>query len=158
MTVQLDPSREKVQVSEENVHVPPGVDIIIRRTRTVEHTLEIGDTTSTSTSSESGMQLAGLLDVKGSIEKAIEKQQNKTYSESEAMEYEVHLHGEPTKTSTYCLIWTECWRTGAASVQQGPNVTTTRIRFKESAELEVQKCPDSVAPDSLVYPIASRHL
>jgi hypothetical protein len=115
------------------------------RRRTVEHTVELSEKAHTTIGSEAGIA-SGVFDLKLSLTKEIEKQLGRTYTENEAMEYEVELHGDES-SAVYTLIWTECWRTGVAEVQdqQGNTTVLGPIRFREGARLEVQRGGASTA-------------
>jgi hypothetical protein len=148
--VRLDPNVERVQVGAEEVNVPAGVNIKVTRTRTIEHTVELSEKTQTTLSSDAGIA-SGVFNMKLSIAHAIEKQQGRTYSENETMEYQVELHGDQ-ESSKYTLLWTEHWRTGVAEVEdkRGRTIVLGPIRFREGAALEVQRDDAAIASTSEV--------
>jgi hypothetical protein len=129
--INLDSQTESIQTTSEEVSVPPGVTIKVKRSRTIEHTVDIDWQVSGGISIESGIKPI----ISASIRGEIGQRQGRTYQESETLEYEVALNGE---TSTrYRLIWTDVWRKGVAEFQIGYRTQVLPFRFREWTKLDV---------------------
>jgi hypothetical protein len=130
--ITFDATLERTQVASEEVHVPRGVNIKVKRSRTIEHTIEIGMRHSGTDKVDVGSgQILTL-----SIQEEIEHSCGQSYQRSETIEYEIELSGDVT--NSYALIWTEMWRRGFAEIQDGSHITKTPFRYRERAELEVK--------------------
>lgn len=132
--VSLSEACERVRVATEEIQVPPGVTIRVTRSRTVEYTVELSDTTETRGGLEAGVQ--GVLG--GSIRRQIARQQGRSEAQSETISYEIELSG--AQATKYQLAWTDVWRQGSAAIAAGANPATPQavpFRFRERAELEV---------------------
>jgi hypothetical protein len=123
---------QRVRVATEQVRVPMGVTIKVRRSRAFEHTLEIdGKSTAEGTL---GVGAMGVFH--GSVRLAIEQHQGRAYQERESIEYEVELNGN--QNSSYSLTWEDVWQFGHVEIQQDARGTQVLpIRFRESTELHV---------------------
>ena len=129
--VYLEPELEKVRANSETIIVPVGVKIKVRRSRTIEHTIDI-----VWRDLQGGNLSLGFKDVVNiSVRTEIENQKGRSYTESETIEYEVELDGQVS--SQYSLIWSDVWCKGVIEV---PNNNVTQLvpfRFREHSELEV---------------------
>lgn len=131
ITIHLEQESERNRTSSETVFVPPGVKITVKRSRTVEHTVDVswGDL-------KGGSLDLGLKDIFGiSIKGEIEKKRGRSYKESETIEYEVELNGE--KVSQYNLVWTDIWCKGFIELTINNTTQMLPFRFRDSSELEV---------------------
>ncbi|MBN4006954.1 hypothetical protein [Nostoc sp. LPT] len=130
-TIHLEQESERNRTSSETVFVPPGVKITVKRSRTVEHTVDI------SWGELKGRSLdLGLKDIFGiSIKGEIEKKRGRSYKESQTSEYEVELNGE--KVSQYNLVWTDIWCKGFIELTRNNTIQMFPFRFRDSSELEV---------------------
>lgn len=129
--VSLLDALERIPATTEEVRVPPGVTVKVKRSRTFEHTVEIDWNIAGAASLDVGLkQVLG-----GSIRGEISRTQRSGDKESETVEYEVELKGD---TSTrYQLIWTDIWRSGTAELQKGRGTEVLPFRYREKTELEV---------------------
>ncbi|WP_163665686.1 hypothetical protein [Adonisia turfae] len=108
--VDLEPDLEEVQAAAEEVSIPSGVSINVKRSRTIEHTVEIEQGNFVS-----GSLNLGIPDILGTTIRAeIEKRQGRSYRESEMIEYDVSLDGKVSEH--YRLVWIDLWRKGVAEV------------------------------------------
>jgi hypothetical protein len=129
--VRFEPEHEKIQATIEDVNVPNGVTITVKRSRTVEHTLEIEQSALQARQVKIGFEK--ILGV--SIRDKITKKSGKSYRESETIEYEVILNGE--KNEHYRLIWIDIWQNGVAEFCENNEIHTVPFRFRKQTELHV---------------------
>lgn len=129
--VHLETEIERVRMSSETVLVPSRVKITVKRSRTVEHTVDISWR-----DLKGGDFNLGSKDIVGlSIKGEIEKKKGRSYKESETIEYEVELNGE--KVSQYNLVWTDILCKGFIEFTANNTIQLLSFRFRESSELEV---------------------
>ena len=129
--VHLDAEVESVQTTSEEVSVPYGVTIKVKRSRTIEHTVDIDWHTSRGINIDSGFKPI----ISASIRGEIGESQGRAYHESESLEYEVELNGEAS--THYKLTWTDVWRKGIAEFRIGNTTQALPFRFREWTKLEV---------------------
>lgn len=130
-SVHLDAEVESIQSISEEVSVPSGVTIKVKRSRTIEHTVDIDWHTSHGIHIEAGFKPI----ISASIRGEIGQSQGRAYHESESLEYEVALSGEIS--TRYKLTWTDVWRKGVAEFRIGNTTQTLPFRFREWTRLEV---------------------
>ena len=131
VTVHLEDEGERIPAATEEGHVPKGVKIKVKRSRTVEHTVEVNWTITGEARLEAGFKQI----LSGSIRGEISRQQGQSAVESETVEYEVELDGE--KGLRYRLQWTDIWRNGTAEFLHGGVTHQTPFRYRERSELAV---------------------
>ena len=131
ITVHMESEEERVPAATEEVHVPKGVKIKVKRSRKVEHTLEVDWTVAGEARLEAGFKQI----LSGSIRGEISQKQGQSVTESETVEYEVEIDGE--KGCRYRLIWTDIWRKGIAEFSHGSATHMAPFRYRERSELEV---------------------
>jgi hypothetical protein len=131
MNIHLEKESERIRTSSETVLVPAGVKITVKRSRTIEHTVDV------SWSDLKGGSLnLGLMDAFGiSIKNEIERKRGRSYKESETIEYEVELNGD--KVSQYNLVWADIWCKGFIELAINNTTQMLPFRFRDSSELEV---------------------
>lgn len=129
--IHLEGEPERAHILSEEVSVPPGVTIKVKRSRTIEHSVDVNWRASGGGSIDAGFKPL----LSASIRGEIEKEQGRAYQESETIEYEVALNGE--KSTRYKLNWTDVWRRGVAEYREGGATHLVPFRFREWAELEV---------------------
>ncbi len=127
--VLINPERKQVQVATEEVSVPSGVVIKVKRSRTVEHTVAMDFHTSRNV--EAGIEQIFKASIHGEIERTL----GRTYQQSETIEYEVELNGE--RTNRYQLTWTDIWLTGESEMGEGKAMHRFPFQFRERSELKV---------------------
>jgi len=131
VVVQLGNELEKIDVATEEVHIPNGVIIKVKRSRTIEHTININWSTTRGGSFDLGIKEIVGASINGEITQA----KGRTYQQSETMEYEVELNGE--KSNRYQLVWVDIWRKGFAELIQGNQTQVVPFQFRELTELRV---------------------
>lgn len=129
--IHLEAEPERAHILSEEVSVPPGVMITVKRSRTIEHRVDVNWRASGGGSIDAGFKLI----LSASIRGEIEKEQGRAYRESETIEYEVALNGE--NSTRYKLNWKDVWRKGVAEYKDGGVTHVVPFRFREWAELEV---------------------
>jgi hypothetical protein len=126
----FDPNRTRRHTATEVVKVPPGVIITIRRSRTIEHSVEIGH--STHKEVEAGLRNTVIAEVR----KAIEKVHMRKYQETETVECEVTLNGD--KANQYALVWYDVLLTGKVDLKVGwLKKIVLPVEFRQATEIEV---------------------
>ncbi len=131
ISVHLESELERITAVTEDVHVPPGVNIIVKRSRTIEHSVEID----WSIAGEGCLDIGIKQILGGSIRSEIIKKQGHSHKESETIGYEIRLNGETS--SQFKLVWTDVWRKGTAQFTYKGVTRFAPFRFKEQTELEV---------------------
>ena len=129
--VRWTPEKKRTPAATEIVNVPSGATVTVRRSRTVEHTIEVDWRASLEIGLEAGIKEI----VSASIRSEVEKTQGHAYKQSETVEYEVQLNGE--KHNRYKLIWTDIWRTGAVDIKTRIMNCSLPFELRMQAELEV---------------------
>jgi hypothetical protein len=130
-SIRLDAEVETAQTASEEVSVPPGVTIKVKRSRTIEHTVDIDWHISGGINIDSGFKPI----ISASIRGEIGQSQGRAYRETETLEYEVALSGEIT--TRYRLTWTDVWRKGVAEFRMDSTTQALPFRFREWTKLEV---------------------
>jgi hypothetical protein len=130
-TVHILNQSEKIQVKTEEVHVPPGVTIKVKRSRTIERTVEINWKVVGSVELSAGIKELISMSIIGEIE----RMQGHSFKQSETLEYEVELNGD--KSSRYKLSWIDVWQTGALEYPIDNKTKVVPFRFNETSELKV---------------------
>ncbi|MCP4403560.1 MAG: hypothetical protein GY801_40425, partial [bacterium] len=129
--IELQNEVERCRVATEEVNVPHGVTIRVKRSRSIEHTLEIDWKTGFDMTTS-----ASLLDMlKAELHFELENRTTKKVGEIETIEYEVELTGK--QNLSYCLSWTDVWRTGHLIVGDSGKTSIHPLRFREKSELSV---------------------
>ena len=138
VTIRLQPESKKVQAATEEISVPSGVIVKVKRSRTIEHAVEVN----LKSTSKEGISIGVEQVLCVSIHSEIERQRRRSYSQSETVEYEVELNGD--KSGRYWLIWTDVWQQGVVEFQYQGSTHTLPFQFRERTELEV--LPDKLNP------------
>lgn len=131
VTVHLKETEERVPAATEEIHVPIGVTIKVKRSRTVEHTVEVEWQLTGEIRIEAGVKQI----LAGSIRGEISRKQGTSSKASETIEYEIELKGEAS--SEYRLVWTDIWRKGTAEFEHEHTTYLVPFRYKQRAELDV---------------------
>jgi len=131
MGVSLSERIERIAAASEEVRVPLGVTVTVKRARTFEHTVDIDWSVGGSLSVDGGIKAV----LSGSIRGEISRKQGTGEKESETVEYEIELKGDSSRE--YRLVWTDVWRFGLAEVQTGRAKHALPFRYREKTELEV---------------------
>jgi len=129
--VHMESEEERVPAATEEILVPLGVTIKVKRSRTIEHTVEID----WSVASEGRFDIGIKQMLSGSIRGEISRKQGRSSKESETMEYQIELSGDIR--SQYRLVWTDIWRKGIVEFTHERTTHLAPFRFRERTELEV---------------------
>ncbi|HEX2207300.1 MAG TPA: hypothetical protein VHG93_06430 [Longimicrobium sp.] len=129
--VSLDDTANRVPSAVEDVHIPSGVSITVKRSRTVEHSVDVQWGSATEGQVTAGIKTL----ISGSIRKEVSDRLGITRGESETTEYEVELKG--VNANCYRLTWVDTWRTGMVEFSDGNATRMLPFRFRERTELEV---------------------
>lgn len=133
--VHLEPRTTRVEAMFEDVAVPQGASITVRRSRTIEHTLQV----------ELGQSVGGELNLglteslKAQIQGAIERKQGQIYQHTETVEYTVQLDGKESKR--YRLVWSDIWQGGTAEIVQDGISSRAPFQLRVGTELDVKAAP-----------------
>ena len=134
--VHILPQVEARHVSAEEVHIPSGVAIKVKRSRTVEHTIDVNWRALGTLTLEAGFKQV----LSASLVGELERIQGHAYKESETIEYEVELKGD--ETNMYRLTWVDLWRGGALEFSHNNRTRVLPFKFRESSRLEVAPIQD----------------
>jgi hypothetical protein len=132
VVIHFQPEVETVEAASEQIHIPPAVTVTVRRSRTIEHTIDVKWTITSERNLELGIKPV----VSASIRREIENVRGSTFKESETREDSVELSGG-RKGRKYKLIWVDLWHKGVAEVSQGGMTWMLPFRFLEETKLEV---------------------
>ncbi len=121
---------EKLRVASEEVEVPRGVTIRVKRSRSVEHVIEMGQQSTRSINVDAGI----LKIINTSIHGEIQKKQNKAYRQTETIEYEIELNGNIS--NRYELVWVDVWQKGVVEIKRA-NLQVLPFQIRERTELQV---------------------
>lgn len=135
--INLLPNLEKVQVNAEKINVPNGVIVKVKRSRTIEHTVDVNWQTSGGINIDAGLKQL----ISASIYGELEYSKGQSIQKSETIEYEVELNGD--KSNKYKLVWIDIWQKGIVEFQNN-TLTAIPFQFRERSEL-------TVAPDTESY-------
>lgn len=125
------PEKKRIQVASEVINVPRGVTITVKRSRVIEHTVDINWQVSSGGEIDLGLEPI----IKAVVRGEIGKTQGRTYQESETIEYEIELSGETSHR--YTLVWTDIWLVGSTEIQHNSTARILPFQFREYSELEV---------------------
>ena len=131
ININIEPDEIKSQAASEVIDIPKGVTIKVKRTRTIEHTINIEWSTTIAGKGEVGIKQL----VSASIQGEIQRVKGYVSQQSESMEYEVTLDGD--KHTQYKLIWMDVWLKGIAEIQDGNLNHQQLFQFRDRAELKV---------------------
>ena len=127
---------QRVPVAKEEVAVPAGVTIKVRRSKSIARSIEFKDRLSFKQGGEVTLKQV----VELSVQRQFEQETGTTFSTNETVEYEVELDG--SVATRYSLSWIEVWREGIARrIGQSHNGTgeiPVPFRVRERVELDVQ--------------------
>ena len=131
VTVYFEAELEKVQAATEKVQVPQGVTAKVKRSRTIEHSVNL----TTSESVETSSTHAYTEFLSQSVKKEIEQKHGRNYQESETLEYEVELDG--SQGSSYTLIWIDSFCKGIIEFSHTDRIDRVPFRFRTQTDLQV---------------------
>lgn len=130
--IELMPEVERVRAASERVDVPEGISIKIQRSRTVEHTIELGIAVGATARLDAGMEAL----IKAAVSGEIERRQGAAYKTTETVSYEVSLTGNSHKH--YNLVWIDTWKTGRITGVAALSGEPLLFRYREGSELKIE--------------------
>lgn len=131
VTVYLDAELEKTQAATEMVQIPQGVTAKVKRSRTIEHSVNLSTTEGLETSSTHVYTEF----LSQSVKKEIEQKHGRGYSESETVEYEVELDGN--QSASYTLLWIDSFCKGTIEYSHSNRINRVPFRFRTQTDLQV---------------------
>lgn len=135
ISIDLNESNVPYEVSSELVEVVEGAKVRIKRSRTIEHTIDVN----LNRIVEMGVEIEGELysvEISGAIKKEISKKQGQEIKQIESIEQEVELDGNVNQK--FKLVWYDILRTGKADFMYENKKISIPFQYKESAELRVR--------------------
>lgn len=127
---------QSIPVAKEEIAVPAGVKIKVRRSKSITRSVEFKDRLSFRHGA--GITLKQVVEL--SIQRQYEQETGSTFHTNETVDYEVELDG--SVATRYSLSWIEVWREGIAKkIGQSLDVTgetSVPFRVRERIELDVQ--------------------
>jgi hypothetical protein len=135
LEVHLEPELERIEAATEEIHVPAGVNVTVKRSRTMKHGVEITRTETHSDEIEAGLKIASLELLKATIKTEVQTQSGRSWEETETVEYEVSLSGD--KSLAYKLAWADLMRVGTVEIHQDGETTTLPFSCRERTEMDV---------------------
>jgi hypothetical protein len=132
LSIALNPTPSSVETETEKVTVVQGVKSTLKRSRTIQHTVNI-------TKNESDYKsISGSLEViKGEIKSKVEVALSQGLTLSETVERTHEFDGR--EGGVYKLIWVEYFREGTATVNVQGTTLTIPFKIRVGADLTVEK-------------------
>lgn len=133
--ITLDDKVTKVEVASEEVEIDRGVQVKIKKSRTIQH--DVGFETTARLESE--LEVKGgvwIAEVRARVKGEIGNKIGRKYSESETIEQEVSLDGNVN--TKYKLVWIEKYRTGKSMIIEDGKRIELPFKFREGADLLVK--------------------
>ena len=130
--ISLSPEKRRVKAASEVINIPQGVTITVKRSRVIEHTVDISWQFLSGGEVKVGLQAIIAAAVRGEVGKT----QGRVYQESESIEYEIELSGKIN--SRYTLEWTDIWLVGNTEIHKNSTTNILPFQFLEYSELEVK--------------------
>jgi tyrosine-protein phosphatase YwqE len=132
------PQLERVEINTEKIDVPNGVNVKVKRSRTIEHTIDVNWSVVGSMNIDIGLKQI----ISASIYGQLEQSKGQTFQQSETLEYEVALNGD--KSNRYKLTWVDLWKKGTVEFQNGSSTVMIPFQIRELTELKVVPEKDNV--------------
>lgn len=132
--IQLSKDQRQEEAASEEVNVPDGVKVTVKRSRTIARTVNIQWEALGGIDANVGIK--NIVDT--SVRWEIKQIKGEDFKESETIEYEIELNGE--KSNRYKLIWIDTWRKGSVELREkSTEIQTYFIPFeiREKSELHV---------------------
>lgn len=133
--ITLDDKVTKVEVASEEVEIDRGVQVKIKKSRTIQHDVGFETTARLEIEIEAkgGLWLA---EVRGQVKGEIGAKSGRKYTDSETVEQEVSLDGNIN--TKYKLVWIEKYRTGKSVIIQDGKQIDLPFKFREGADLLIK--------------------
>lgn len=135
LLVRLEPELDRVEAATEEIHVPAGVTVNVRRTRSIKRAVELTQSETNSGTVESGLKFGQLGIITATVQNEIRKQTGRRFEEIETIDYEIGLSGD--NSESYTLVWADFMRRGIVEIREGEKTTELPFRCRERTELQV---------------------
>jgi len=135
LLVQLDPNVSRIEAAREEIHIPKGVSVTVKRSRTITHAVEIANNETSGVQVEAGLNAAHIDVLKATVKSEIQKQTGIRFEESETIEHEITLNG--AETQNYTLLWADFVRRGIVEINAHGAKSNLPFNWRERTELQV---------------------
>lgn len=135
LVVSLEPHPERIEAAAEEIRVPAGVNVNVKRSRTIKRVVELLESTTDGGRVEAGLKVGQLEIIKATIHSEIQRQTGRRFEETETIEHEVSLSGE--KSEAYRLVWADLLRNGVVEIHESGQIRLVPFCFREQTELQV---------------------
>ncbi len=135
LLVQLEPELDRMEAASEEIHVPEGVSVKVRRSRTITHSVEITHRETEGSQVESGLKVGQLEIIKATVQSEIQRQAGLRFEQTETIEHEISLSGD--KNQFYRLVWADFVRRGIVEIHERGMRTELPFNCRERTELQV---------------------
>lgn len=135
LDVEFRPELERVEAAVEEIHVPPGVMVTVKRSRTIKRTVEVVLQQVEGHKVDAGLSFGQLDILRATIHNELRRQTGQSLEEAETIEYEVTLDGN--KSTTYSLVWADLVRHGSIAIRQEGQERRLPFHARERTELHV---------------------
>jgi len=126
---------ERLEAAAEEVHVPAGVTVSIKRSRSIKRNVEIQTQQVEGEKLEVGLKFGQIDIIRATIHNEIRRQTSQSLEKTETIEYEVTLDG--SKSTKYNLVWADLIRHGSVLVKQEGLEFKFPFSVRERTELHV---------------------
>ena len=133
--IHLEPCPERRATTQERVEIALGARFKMRRSRTIEHTINIDWRSVKNVEGQAGLRTILHAAIRGELERS----QGQSYHQSETIEHEIELDG--SRSHIYELCWSDIWQKGTLELREGN--TTQLIPFECRIGTELKVCAAS---------------
>lgn len=135
LDVAFNPDLERVEAAAEEVSVPAGVTVTVKRSRTIRRNVEVIVQRVEGHKAEVGFKVGQLDILRATIQNELRRQTGQSLEATETIEYEVSLDGD--KSSRYRLVWADLVRHGSVGIREAGRERRLPFRARERTELRV---------------------
>ena len=135
LLVSLDHQNARVEAATEDVRVPVGVTVSIKRSRTITRAVELTESETNRRQVEAGVKIGQLDILKATVLSEIQRRAGRTFETSETVEYNIALSGD--KSPAYRLVWADIVKSGVVEIRGAGDVQSIPFSFRERTELDV---------------------
>lgn len=132
--IQLSKDQRQEEAASEEVNVPDGVKVTVKRSRTIARAVNIQ--WGAIGGMDASVGIKNIVDT--SVRWEMKKIKGEDFKETETIEYEIELNGE--KSNRYKLIWIDTWRKGSVELREESIESQTHFipfEIREKSELHV---------------------
>jgi hypothetical protein len=132
ISAKLEDDYVERELTKELVETLPGIKRTIKRSRTIEHTVSVTETTGLDASVKAGIGV-----ISGEIKGRVEKALGQSFRQSETVEQVIEIDGN--KLPEVTLQWVEKYRKGVASIKVNGVDKKVPFEFRENIELRIKR-------------------